>query len=108
MNLIIKTGKFCLGILYGILKLFPVKQNKVLFLSRQADTLSLDFSMLKDSLMDKEPHLRIVSICNRLDDSKKGLVGFGIDTLRKMCIRDRSKTPKPVKSWARATIPMVT
>lgn len=84
MNLIIKTGKFCLGILYGILKLFPVKQNKVLFLSRQADTLSLDFSMLKDSLMDKEPHLRIVSICNRLDDSKKGLVGFGIDTLRSM------------------------
>lgn len=47
MTLIIKIGKFCLRLLYGVLKIFPVKKNKVLFLSRQSDELSLDFSMLK-------------------------------------------------------------
>ncbi len=84
MTLIIKTGKFCLSLFYGILKLFPTKKNKVLFLSRQSDELSLDFSMLKDALQEKEPKVEIVSICNRLDDSRSGIVGFGADTLRSM------------------------
>lgn len=73
-----------MAVVYGIFKLFPIKENKVLFLSRQADTLSLDFSMLKDKLMEERPEIHIVSICNRLDDSKSGLVGFGLDTLRSM------------------------
>ena len=84
MTLIIKIGKFCLRLLYGVLKIFPVKKNKVLFLSRQSDELSLDFSMLKDRMEEKKPDIRIVSICNRLDDSGKGIVGFGIDTLKSM------------------------
>lgn len=84
MTLIIQIGKFCLRMVYAVLKLFPVKTNKVLFLSRQSDELSLDFSMLKDSLLQAEPDLNIVSICNRLDDSKSGIAGFGIDTLRSM------------------------
>ena len=33
MSFVINIGKFCLMILYGILKLFPSKENKVLFLS---------------------------------------------------------------------------
>ena len=84
MTLIIKIGKFCLRLLYGVLKIFPVKKNKVLFLSRQSDELSLDFSMLKDRMEEKKPDIRIVSICNRLDDSGKGIVGFWIDTLKSM------------------------
>lgn len=84
MSLVIKLGKFCLAILYGILKLFPVKQNKVLFLSRQSDELSLDFAMLKDELLKEKPEVQIVAICNRLDDSKSGLAGFAADTLKSM------------------------
>lgn len=84
MTLIIKTGKLCLTLLYGILKLFPVRENKVLFLSRQSDELSLDFSMLKDMLEKKRQDIRIVSICNRLDDSGKGIAGFAADTLKSM------------------------
>ncbi len=84
MEVIIKFGKSCLQILYSLLKLFPVKSNKVLFLSRQSDELSLDFVMLKEELLRQDSSLRIVSICNRLDDGKKGLVGFGVDTLRSM------------------------
>lgn len=84
MTLIIKIGKFCLSLLYGILKLFPTKENKVLFLSRQSNELSLDFSMLKDALQEKNKVIQIVSICRRLDDSKTGLGGFAVDTLRSM------------------------
>ena len=74
MTLIIKFGKCCLGILYCLLKVFPTQKHKVLFLSRQSDELSLDFSMLKDSLLAADASVKIVSICNRLDDSKSGIV----------------------------------
>lgn len=84
MTFVIQAGKFCLRLLYGILKLFPVKPKKVLFLSRQSDGLSLDFSMLKEELERQDPEIQITAICNRLDDSKSGLIGFGLDTLRSM------------------------
>lgn len=84
MSFVINIGKFCLSVLYGILKLFPAKENKVLFLSRQSDELSLDFAMLKEELLRQEPGISVVAICNRLDDGKSGLAGFAIDTLRSM------------------------
>ena len=81
---IIVIGKKCLSLIYFIFKFFPTKQNKILFLSRQADELSLDFAMLKDELRMQNHDVRIVAICNRLDDSKSGIIGFGLDTLRSM------------------------
>lgn len=84
MTYIIILGKACLNILYCFLKLLPTKTNKVLFLSRQADELSLDFAMLKEELERQHSSVQIVAICNRLDDSKNGIIGFGIDTLRSM------------------------
>lgn len=84
MKTIISFGKWCLNILYSLLKCFPTKTNKVLFLSRQSDELSLDFVMLKDELLAQNPEVKIIAICNRLDDGKKGLIGFAFDTLRSM------------------------
>lgn len=84
MTFIIDLGRILLAIIYGILKIFPVNDNKVLFLSRQSDELSLDFSMLKKELEAEKPDIKIVAICNRLDDSKSGLAGFAGDTLRSM------------------------
>ncbi|MFQ9892326.1 MAG: CDP-glycerol glycerophosphotransferase family protein [Emergencia sp.] len=84
MTIIISIGKVFLSMLYGILKCFPVKPNKVLFLSRQADELSLDFVMLKEQLEKDFPQIEITAICNRLDDGKSGLFGFAMDTLRSM------------------------
>ena len=84
MKYMIIIGKICLSLLYGFLKLFPTKPKKVLFLSRQADELSLDFGMLKDELIRQNKDVKIVAICNRLDDSKSGLLGFAWDTLRSM------------------------
>lgn len=84
MKYIIMIGKVCLSFLYGFLKIFPTKPKKVLFLSRQADDLSLDFVMLKEQLLKQDEEIEIVAICNRLDDSKSGLLGFAWDTLRSM------------------------
>ncbi len=84
MSTAIKAAKSILNIAYGVLKLFPCNPNKVLFLSRQSDTLSLDFAMLRDKLLEKNPKLKIKSICKRVDDSKQGMFGFAMDILRSM------------------------
>lgn len=84
MRLLVPVGRFILSIIYAILKLFPINKNKVLFLSRQSDELSLDFRLLQEELLKQNDKVKIVAICNRLDDSKSGLLGFGIDTLKSM------------------------
>ncbi|MCR4956180.1 MAG: CDP-glycerol glycerophosphotransferase family protein [Lachnospiraceae bacterium] len=84
MKIIVAMGRILLSMVYGILKLFPTKSNKVLFLSRQSDELSLDFRLLKEELKKQRKDVEIVAICNRLDDSRKGLFGFLLDTLRSM------------------------
>lgn len=83
-ELVLTIGKALMAFLYAIMKCFPVKDKKVVFLSRQADELSLDFRLLEEELRRQEPKVRIVAICNRLDDAKKGMAGFAWDTLRSM------------------------
>ncbi len=82
--IIISIGKFFLKIIYSVLKLLPTKEKKVLFLSRQSDELSLDFRMLKERILSKDPEVEIVAVCNRLVDSKSGMFGFALDTLKSM------------------------
>lgn len=82
--MIVKLGIRCLSIVYTVFKLAPNQSKKVLFLSRQADELSLDFCMLKEELLRRDPQVHITAICNRLDDRKSGLLGFAWDTLRSM------------------------
>ncbi|SFQ28276.1 CDP-Glycerol:Poly(glycerophosphate) glycerophosphotransferase [Lachnospiraceae bacterium XBB1006] len=83
-KLLVNTGKAVMGGIYGLLKFFPTNPYKVLFLSRQADELSLDFRLLEEELRKQVPEVKVVAICNRLDDAKKGMIGFAWDTLRSM------------------------
>jgi len=84
MKTAIKTAIFLLNVIYSVLKLFPTNRRKVVFLSRQSDTLSLDFSMLKEALLQKDPSLKIKAICKRVDDNKEGMMSFALDILRSM------------------------
>ena len=47
-----------LSIIYGILKLFPTQENKVLFLSRQSDQLTQDFSDTQELLRKQKPDVK--------------------------------------------------
>lgn len=97
MIMVIKIIKAILRIIYGVIKLFPMRQNKILFLSRQADELSVDFSLLRDKLNEKaKAEIEIVSICKRFRGKKDGAVIFVIKQLKslyhlataKICILD--------------------
>lgn len=66
----------CIRILYDVLKLFPIKKGKIVFLSRQANKSSLDFQILKQALELKNPYLKIVIITKRLDKSVVDIIKF--------------------------------
>lgn len=50
-----------LNLFYSILKVFPVKEKKVVFCSRQSNEIPLDFILLQNSLKEKDEEDR----CNQ-------------------------------------------
>ena len=52
MKIILKIGVFIFNIIYFFIKLFPV-QNKIVFISRQANKPSIDFKLLGNKLDKK-------------------------------------------------------
>lgn len=80
--------RFCLSVIYAVLKLLPTQSGKVLFLSRQSSTLTTDFRLTQEELKRQEPNIKIVTICHRLEGADsggvKGLFAFALSTLRSM------------------------
>ena len=48
--ILIKIGIFILNTIYFFIKLFPINKNKVTFISRQSNEVSLDFTMIAKEL----------------------------------------------------------
>ena len=83
--LVIYIMRFGLNFIYFFMKLRPADKKRVLFLSRQSDTLTEDFKMVIEELKRRDPGIKIASICSRLEgESSGGLVRFASDTLKSM------------------------
>lgn len=80
--------RFCLSVIYAVLKLFPVQHGKILFLSRQSNSLTTDFRLVQEKLKRRKPDIKIICICHRLEGAGsggiKGLLAFAVSTLRSM------------------------
>ena len=68
--------KFFLKLIYFFFKLLPTNNKKVVFISRQADEVTLDFQMISDKLIEEDPNIKIVFICNRIKNSLSGYVKY--------------------------------
>lgn len=84
MKLLLKAFRLFLCALYAPLKLFPTNNNKILFLSRQSNELTLDFKMLQEELIRQDPKLKIISICKRSSDSKADYISYGVALFKSM------------------------
>lgn len=94
MKAVLYLMKAGLQILYGLLKLFPAKENKILFLSRQTNGPGLDFRMIQAELRRQEKEertqeapehpLQIVSICRRMEGGLSGYGAFAVCMLRSL------------------------
>lgn len=58
---------FLLNILYSFIKLFNTK-NKIVLLSRQSDTISLDFKLISEKLYKEMPDYEIIVLCKKINN----------------------------------------
>ena len=84
MGIAVRLMKAGLALIYAVLKLFPVKDNKVVFCSRQSSTLPLDFALIQKELVRRQDGLCFVNICNRIGKGVGAYFSFAVDTLRSM------------------------
>lgn len=76
--------KGILKFIYFFLKLIPINKRKIVFISRQADEINLDFKMLKEEIAKRDKEIKMVFLCKRM---KKGLLnnlGYFFTILRQM------------------------
>ena len=59
------------NILYALFKLFPVKSNRVLFLSRQSNEKTLDFTFIEKELMRWNPEVEPVFLCRQFTGEER-------------------------------------
>ena len=84
MVIAIRLLKGVLALIYAVLKLFPVKDNKIVFCSRQSSVVPLDFALIQAELTKQQEGLCIVNICNRIGSGAGAYLSFAADTLRSM------------------------
>ena len=73
-----------MNFIYLFMKLCPIRNNKLVFLSRQSNTPSEDFLFLRDRLLELQPDMEIVAITQRADSNLKSMLSFAGVTLKSM------------------------
>ena len=85
MAIFCQLFKFNLRVVYFILKLFPIKKNKIVFISRQSNNPSFDFLMLKNELLKINSSFEIVIITKKIEKGLK-IISLIILTYINRCI----------------------
>lgn len=83
MSFVISALTIIIRIIYGPLKLLHTKR-RVVFLSRQSDQVSVDFSLVADEIRKQDQSIEVVLICNRFRHLGDGAIRFSYNLLRSM------------------------
>ena len=68
MEYCIKVFKFLMNFIYKLFKLFKTK-NKITFISRQSNNISIDFKLLVEEIKKESPNSKIVVLNKELNKS---------------------------------------
>lgn len=60
--------KFFANLIYCILKIFPTK-NKIVMITRQSNTPTLDFRLLKEEIENTDNSIMIKTLCNKIESN---------------------------------------
>ena len=80
---LIRGAAFLLNCLYSILKLLPV-QKKITYISRQSNTLSVDFSMVIHEMEKRQPEYRNITLIKMIGDSIPEKIGYCFHMIRQL------------------------
>ncbi|MGN1018496.1 MAG: CDP-glycerol glycerophosphotransferase family protein [Oscillospiraceae bacterium] len=84
MKIAVILLRWALNFIYFFMKLAPCDNNRVVFLSRQSNTPTDDFLMLKAKLEEIKPDIKIVMFTQRVDGNLKSMLSYGVTTLKSM------------------------
>ena len=84
LRICVTVFKTVLKIIYGIFKMFPVDNNKVLFCSRQSNSIPLDFLLLQEELQTRNSDVKIVTICRNIGGGISDYIKFGLQMVKSM------------------------
>lgn len=76
MKLLIDLFFLHLRFVYWLLKCRPINENKVVMLSRQSETPSLDFVMLKEEIIKQHPEAKVITLNKMLKKNLKSILSF--------------------------------
>ena len=84
MRIAVILLRWVMNFIYFFLKLCPTDKNKVLFLSRQSNTVTEDIDFLSRRLVELKPETNIVIITKRADKDFASMLEYAFVTLRSM------------------------
>ena len=67
MTILIYILIFIANIIYFFIKLFPVNNKKITFISRQSNNITIDFKLLKNELLSEDENLKIIELYKTID-----------------------------------------
>ncbi len=87
-RLILHIGKGLLGAIFFFMKLAPQDSDRIVFLSRESDRPSVDFTLLEEQLKKDMPNAKIVMLTRRFATDEGGKIGaalsYGMYMLKQM------------------------
>lgn len=92
--ILLKIAIFILNILYTVFKIFP-RDNRIVFISRQSNTPSMDFVLLEKQLHEDLPHIKTVMLTRRLENGAQASfankLGYCLHMLKQLYHLARAK-----------------
>lgn len=93
--------KFGMNAIYCLIKLFPIKNNKIILLSRQSNFINIDFELLVNEFKNTNKELEIKVLCKEIPQSLLKRIGYCFYMLKcmyhiataKVCIIDGYSIP---------------
>ena len=90
MIIIVKIFKFILNVIYSIFKLFKTK-NRITFISRQSNSVNIDFLLLGEEINKKMKGYDVVYLCKTLDTGFLNKVKYVFHMFKQMYYISTSK-----------------
>lgn len=79
-NVILKCTLYILkgamSFIYFFIKLFPIKENKVLMISRQSNEPSIDFKVLQDEILSNIQNSQVKILCKKIPKNFEGRIKY--------------------------------
>jgi len=82
MSILIKLFKWHLRIIYFFLKFLKTDDYKILLLSRQYNTKSIDFTLIEEDIHNRYPNYKVVILTKKLN--KKHIISYYFHIYRQM------------------------